>query len=158
MVEVKTASLLVNKLSCLMNMIAQHLSECVLEKVGCCMVTHDSHSAILFNLSDNIVALGKAALLYCCDVEEVSLGLDGIVNSSDICAIEEHTSIAYLSAALSIERSYIKNDNYIITLNSGLYLNTVSVDSKYLSFVGFKICIACEYSCGSVYLYAVVSP
>ena len=82
-------------------------------------------------------------------MEEVSLGLDGIVNSSDICAIEEHTRIAYLSAALSVERSYIKNDNYIITLNSGLYLNTVSVDSEYLSTVGFKVCIACEYSCGN---------
>ena len=56
-VEVETAGLLVDKLSSLMNVVAQHLAQSILEKVSCGVVAHDSKSALLVDRSADLVAL-----------------------------------------------------------------------------------------------------
>ena len=56
-----------------MKVISEHLTECILEKMCSCMVSHDSHSAVLLDLSSYIVALADDSLLDGCDVEEVTL-------------------------------------------------------------------------------------
>ena len=137
-VEVKTASLFVYKLTSLMNVVAENLSQSILEKMCCGMIAHDRHSSVLFYLCKDLVALGDTSLLNSSNVEEMSLGFDGIVDRSDISSVEKHTCIAYLSAALSVERCNIENDNNVIALNSSLYLIAVLVNSKNFCVLSLK--------------------
>ena len=150
--EVETTSLSVNIRTCLMNMVAQNLSQSCLEQMSCGVVSHDSVTLFNVNGSGNTVALAETAHFNCTEVEVLTLcGLLGIGNCKAALTDGDNACVAYLSAALSVERSFIEDNNCVIALVELANFCAVLEYGKNLCiYFKLRIIIACELSLGEV--------
>ena len=143
--EVETASLSINIRTCLMNMVAQNLSQSCLEQMSCGVVSHDSVTLFNVNGSGNAVALAETAHFNCTEVEVLTLcGLLGIGNCKAALTDGDNACVAYLSAAFGIERSLVQ---YNLEQCLVLLLYLAVAQNGCLIF-----CIIVAYKFGSAFL------
>ena len=145
--EGETASLVINIRTCLMNVVAKNLSQSCLEKMCGSVVSHNCIASLSVNGGCNAVVLAETAHFHCTEMEILSLcGLFGVGNGKTALTDGDNASVAYLSAALCVERSSVEDNNCIVALGKLGYLCAVLEDSQYLCvYLKLRVIIACKF-------------
>ena len=117
--KVKADNVLVDQLTRLLNMRAEHLSESRLQQMRRGMVAHDILSAILVDRGFNGIAYRQCTCRYHAHVHKYARRvLLDVVNVDLAVAGIQRTCIGDLTAALCVERSTVENDDNGIALLS----------------------------------------
>ena len=141
--EVKTDIVVCYELTCLLNVVAENLTERALQKVSRGVIAHNVLAPFFVNrrfygLADcNSAVLNKAGMNI--DIARGVLG--GVVNLNLSAAGGDYACIAHLSAALGVERSFVEHENYALALACGFYTLAVLDDCGNLS-LALKVGIA----------------
>ena len=105
--------------ACLLNMVAEHGAERLLEQVGGGVRTADSLTVSRINRSRNLVLNGQLALGDNADVHILAvLGLLNVGNGHSAVLAGDNAVVADLAAHLCVERGAVEHDGDLLTLGS----------------------------------------
>ena len=129
--EVKAAAVLIIVGACLVNVVAQHLTQRQLKQMAGGVVGHDAAAALLVYLCRYGIFGGQAACGHGADVHKVTLVvLLGVFDGEDILSVDHHTGIADLTARLPIEGGRVHNQGRLLSFLHAVGKAAVADDGK----------------------------
>ena len=142
MSEVKASVELVNVRACLLNVVAENLTESRLKQVERRVVAHDACASFRINGSRYGVTHTENTLIYITDMEIDTVGFLGIYYVSLLVSRKDKALVTDLTAAFTVEGSLVK-DNGAFALADLINKRILSDDSNYLS-IGRCVTVANE--------------
>ena len=113
--EVETNGILVDELTGLLNMVAEHGAQCSLQEVSCRVVAHDCSASLNIYNSLNGVAFAEEAFLHNSLVDKhTRCILRGIQNADGAGIVRDDAGIADLTAAFRIERGAVECEHDVV--------------------------------------------
>src|SRR5690606_22876307 len=116
-------------------MIAQNISQCLVQKVCHSMVPGNGKPALHIDSRSHRCTLFYDAFLNNAAMEiQTFTSLVAVIDSDLPILSGYHTGIGYLSAAFSIKRRSVKDDGHFLALLGTVHLLTIKDDIQYLTF------------------------
>ena len=142
--EIKTNCIFIDKLTCLLNVRAESVSQSRLKKMSRSMISCDRLSSVRIDSGLYIVArLGIVAVNNSAVVEKYAVvGLGGVFDLKGEAVTVNISRVSDLSAALGIESSFVRNEERVCTVFEYIASDTVCDESN-----NFTLCFKCVIAC-----------